>query len=106
MKSQRISLAFWFMAERGSGGRGLMEFGEVGVLVLVEEVGSTACDLVNEHQSAEQNDGLQDGVYGAGLSVLPHALSESLIVRCGRNSFAADRAKEPAVAARRNSSDV
>ena len=83
-----------------------MEFGEVGVLILVEEVGGAACDLVYEHQSAEQNDGLQDGIYGARLAVFPHSVSESLIVRCGRNSFAADRAKEPAVAARRNSSDV
>lgn len=106
MNSQMISLAFWFMVEMGRGGRGLMEFGEVGVLVLVEEVGGAARDLVHEHHSAKQNDGLQDWVYGARLSVWPHAVSESLIVRCGRNSFAADRAKEPAVAARRNSSDV
>lgn len=58
MNSQMISLAFWFMAERDRGGRGLMKFGEIWVLVPVEEVGGAACDLIDEHQSAEQNDGL------------------------------------------------
>ena len=35
-----------------------MKFGEIWVLVPVEEVGGAACDLIDEHQSAEQNDGL------------------------------------------------